>query len=197
MLFPSLLLAEAKPKYLFLLIGDGMGPNTVKLYRQQMDKTCFDRMGTPVETGTDNIQGRTTDSAASGTALACGIKTYNGAIGVDKNKTPVVSLAKLLQKRGMKIGIISSVGINDATPAAHYGNRDSRKRHAGILADLFVSGFDFFGVSTYLRPPEMPEGDLDFMLKRNKYTVLRKQGLDKLKKENKNFYISRIITNVS
>ena len=48
LLFP---LAAKQPKYLFLLIGDGMGPNVVKLYRQQMGKTSFDRMGEPIETG--------------------------------------------------------------------------------------------------------------------------------------------------
>ena len=191
LLFPLSLFAETKAKYLFLLIGDGIGPNVVKLYRGQMDKTSFDRLGTPVSTGTNNVLGKTTDSAASGTALACGIKTYNGALGVNKDKVPVTSLAKLLQKRGMKIGIISSVGINDATPGSHYANRTTRKDYAGSIADMLVSGFDFFGVSTFLMPKELPVKDLHFMLKRNKFSVYQKQSLDVLKKGDKNVFISR------
>ena len=187
LLFP---LAAKQPKYLFLLIGDGMGPNVVKLYRQQMGKTSFDRMGEPIETGTNNVMGRTTDSAASGTALACGIKTYNGAIGVNKDGVPVMSLAKILKQRGMKVGIISSVAINDATPGAHYGNRKYRSYVSGILADMFVSNFDFFGVSDFKRPSELVDKDLFFMFKRNGYTVLKNQKLDQLKKENKNVYIA-------
>lgn len=189
LLFPPVLSAKA-PKYLFLLIGDGMGPNIVKLYRQQMGKTSFDRLGTPIETGTNNVVGRTTDSAASGTALACGIKTYNGAIGVDKNGNPVMSLAKILQQRGMKIAIISSVAINDATPGTHYGNRITRHDGSGIISDMFVSDFDFFGVSGFKRPDELTDKDLFFMFKRNGYTVLKDQKLDLLKKENKNVYIA-------
>ncbi len=192
LLFPLSLFAETKAKYLFLLIGDGMGQNTVKLYRDQVGKTSFDHFGAPVLTGTNNFFDKTTDSAASGTALACGIKTYNGAIGMNKDGVPVMSLAKLLQRRGMKIGIISSVGINDATPGTHYANRLSRKDYAGTISDLFVSGFDFFGISSVLKPAELPDKDLYFMLKRNKFTIAKDKQLYNLKSSNKNAYFTRM-----
>ena len=166
MLLPVSLLAQTKPKYLILLIGDGMGPNVVKLYRGQMQKTSFDRFGEPVPTGTNNVFGKTTDSAASGTALACGIKTYNRAIGVDKEKVPVTSLAKILKSRGMRVGIVSSVGINDATPAAHYANRHYRQETTGIIADLVASDFDFFGISTFKYPKEVSHQELYNFFKR-------------------------------
>ena len=195
LLFISLLVftvsaAEIRPKYLFLLIGDGMGPNVVKLYRGQMEKTAFDRLGTPASTGTNNAFGTTTDSAASGTALACGVKTYNGAMAMDKDKKPVTSLAKLLQRRGMKIGIISSVAINDATPGTHYANRVKRRDSAGSLSDMFVSGFDFFGVSSFAMPAELPNGDLYFMLKRNKFAAYKDKPLSAMKKGDKNVFVS-------
>ena len=182
--------AEVRPKYLFLLIGDGMGQNSVKLYRDQMKSTSFDRLGTPVLTGTDNVFGKTTDSAASGTALACGIKTQNGSLGMDKDGVPVTSLAKILRDRGVKIGIISSVSITDATPAAHYANRKHRRDYAGVLSDFYVSGFDFFGVSHFSTPKEMPEKDLMFQLKRNKFTVYKNKPLSVLKKGDKNCFIA-------
>lgn len=188
MLFPVSLQAQNKPKYLFLLIGDGMGPNIVKVYRGQMGKTSFDKLGEPIETGTNNVFGKTTDSAASGTALACGIKTYNGAIGVDKDGVPVMSLAKILKKRGMKVGIISSVAINDATPGTHFANRISRKDAAGTLSDLLVSDFDFFGVSNIMRPKELTDEHLAFILKRNRFSVYEKNSFDKMKKGDKNLF---------
>ena len=80
---------------------------------------------------TDNYQQKTTDSAASGTAIACGVKTYNGAIGVDPKRKPVVSLAKLLRDRKFSVGVITSVGLNDATPATHYANRTNRRDAVG------------------------------------------------------------------
>jgi alkaline phosphatase len=51
-----------------------------------------------------------TDSASSGTALACGVKAMGGVVGMDKTKTTSVkSVAQLAHERGKKVGIITSV----------------------------------------------------------------------------------------
>ena len=98
LLFVSVTVLAGKPaKYVFLMIGDGMGPEFTRLYMAQYPDSNFSKFTTRIATGTNNIYGRTTDSAASGTALACGIKTYNTAIGVGKDKKPVTSLAKKLK----------------------------------------------------------------------------------------------------
>lgn len=133
-------------KYVFLLIGDGYGQaqrhvtetlTGKKLAMSQMDQTLV--------TGHDNVFGKTTDSAASGTAIACGVKTYNSAIGLDKDKQPVESLAMKLQRKGFKIGLVSSSPLTDATPAAHYAHQLSRKMHKEIGLDMAKSGFQFIG----------------------------------------------------
>ncbi len=175
-------MAGKPAKYVFLMIGDGMGPEFCRLYLSQFPDSNFSKFTTRIPTGTDNIHGRTTDSAASGTALACGIKTYNKAIGVDKDGNPRSSLARLLQKCDWNIGIISSVGINDATPGAHYGNRKTRSDRSGVLADLLASNFDFFGISFYLKPaPEFKPSDLRKALKRSGYTVAGAKNYQALK----------------
>ena len=187
----SVTVFAGKPaKYVFLMIGDGMGPEFTRLYMAQYPDSNFSKFTTRITTGTNNVHGKTTDSAASGTALACGIKTYNGAIGVDKEGKPVSSLARLLQKRDWKIGIISSVGINDATPGAHYAHRATRKDRAGILADLYASQYNFFGISFTLMPPEHKMRDLNKLLKRNGYTVSNKKSFRTLKPENRNVLIA-------
>ena len=175
-------MAGKPAKYVFLMIGDGMGPEFCRLYLSQFPDSNFSKFTTRIPTGTNNIHGRTTDSAASGTALACGIKTNNKAIGVDKDGNPRSSLARLLQKCDWNIGIISSVGINDATPGAHYGNRKTRSDRSGILADLLASNFDFFGISFYLKPaPEFKPSDLRKALKRSGYTIANAKNYKALK----------------
>ena len=191
LLLVSVTVFAGKPaKYVFLMIGDGMGPEFCKLYLSQSPDSNFNKFVQRIPTGTNNVLGTTTDSAASGTALACGFKTVNRSIGVDKDGTPRSSLARRLQARDWKIGIISSVGINDATPAAHYANRLKRSDAAGILADLYASQYDFFGISTVALPPEFKTSDLNKFLKRNGYTVVKGKQLSTLKPGNRNVVIS-------
>ena len=178
LLLVSVTVFAGKPaKYVFLMIGDGMGPEFCRLYLSQSPDSNFNKFANRIPTGTNNVLGTTTDSAASGTAIACGFKTLNRAIGVDKDGTPRSSLARRLQARNWKIGIISSVGINDATPAAHYANRLKRYESAGILADLYASHYDFFGISTVALPPEYKISDINKHLKRNGYTVVKGKQL--------------------
>ncbi|TLS30321.1 hypothetical protein PpBr36_03776 [Pyricularia pennisetigena] len=74
-----------------------------------------------------------TDSAASGTAFACGVKTYNAgvagrlAIGVNDAVEPVGSILEAAHLSGMKTGLVVTSTINHATPAsysAHVAHRD-------------------------------------------------------------------------
>ena len=187
----ALSLFAGKPaKYVFLMIGDGMGPEFCRLYMNQYPDSNFSKFATRIATGTNNVFGKTTDSAASGTALACGIKTYNGAIGVDKDKKAQTSLAKKLKAKNWKIGIISSVGINDATPAAHYANQLTRKERGKILTDLFASQFDFFGISMILSQKEYKTKQINKQLKHNGYTSVKGEKLATLKPGAKNVVFS-------
>ena len=190
LLFVSATLFAKPAKYVFLMIGDGMGPEFTRFYMSQYPESNFSKFTTRIATGTNNVHGLKTDSAASGTALACGIKTYNGAVGVDKDGKPVSSLARLLKTRNWKIGIISSVGINDATPAAHFANRISRKDQVGTLSDLYASGYDFFGVSLIATPREHRGRRFDRAVMRSGYTLVKNGKLSALKPENKNMFIS-------
>ena len=158
-----------QPKYIFLLIGDGMGPTVRQYYQQQFPDSSLESFPVKVMTGTNNYKNTTTDSAASGTAIACGIKTYNGAIGVTPEKRPVTSLAKIFRDKGYSVGIITSVGLNDATPAAHYANRLNRRDAAGTLSDLVASNFDFFAGGKLLRPAGCKDGEFEKLLKQCKY----------------------------
>ncbi len=78
-----------------------------------------------------------TDSAASATSLVAGIKTYNGAIGVDAEGKAAESIARQLQaEKGYAIGVVSSVPVSHATPAAAYSHNVTRKDYQDLSRDL-------------------------------------------------------------
>lgn len=78
-----------------------------------------------------------TDSASSATSMTAGIKTYNAAINVDAQGNRVETLAYQWQRdRGMAIGVVSSVPISHATPAAAYAHNVTRKDYQDLTRDL-------------------------------------------------------------
>ncbi|QDU56772.1 alkaline phosphatase [Aeoliella mucimassa] len=77
-----------------------------------------------------------TDSATSATSMNCGVKSYNGAIGVTYEGRPQPSVAHLAQAAGYKIGVVTSVPISHATPAATYSHNVSRNDYQDITRDL-------------------------------------------------------------
>ena len=133
-------------KYVFLLIGDGYGTNHARLATAMAGRDLV-MAGMPVHTllGTTNVTGGVTDSAAAGTAIACGVKTYNGAIGVDQEKQPVENIAEKLRKQGFRIGLISSSPLTDATPAVFYAHQEKRTMRKEIGLDLAASDIAFVG----------------------------------------------------
>ena len=76
------------------------------------------------------------DSAAAATTLCTGIKTYNASIGVGPLGEPLTSVAHLAQEQGMAVGVVSSVPISHATPAAAYAHNVSRNDFQDLSRDL-------------------------------------------------------------
>lgn len=148
-------------KYVFYFIGDGMGINQVngtEMYLAEQEG----RIGTapllfanfPVAgyATTYSASNSITDSAAAGTALATGNKTYNSAIGVDSDKNPVESIAEQAGKAGKRVGIATSVSLDHATPASFYAHQPSRSNYYEIAQDLIKANFDFYAGSGFLKP---------------------------------------------
>ena len=88
--------------------------------------------------GRDREQRHTvTDSAASATSICSGIKTYNGAINVTPDGKHVVPIARRFQEEHeLMVGVVTSVPISHATPAAAYANNVSRKDYQDLSRDL-------------------------------------------------------------
>ncbi len=142
--------SAATAKYIFYFIGDGMGHEHIELARQLLGDhadmlRAIPRQGT---LGTVNAAGKITDSAAAGTALACGVKTENGRLGTTPDGASVDSIMKSAQRAGRRTGVVASVCLNHATPAAFYAHVKSRTQYDDIACQIADSGLDFLGGGT-------------------------------------------------
>lgn len=152
--------ASAKgPKYIFYFIGDGMGVNSVyatELYnaakagQREPQALTFSSFPCKGFISTYSASALVTDSAAAGTALATGEKTNNGVIGQNAEGNDVYSVAAAAKKAGAGAAVITTVGINHATPAAFYAHNESRNNYDRISAQLVESEVDFAAGAGFL-----------------------------------------------
>lgn len=154
-------LQAQQAKYVFYFIGDGMGVNHVNateiFLAQQDDKTgtlplTFASFPYATFATTYSANSPVTDSAAAGTALASGIKTYNGAIGVNTDKEPIENIAEKAKKAGKKVGVATTVSIDHATPASFYAHQVDRNMSYEIALDLIKADFDFYAGGGFVKP---------------------------------------------
>lgn len=149
-----------KPKYVFLFIGDGMGLQQVNATQVYLDSVLKNNqklsfIDFPVQTFATTYAATRyiTCSAAAGTALSTGSKTSIGTLGLNYNHSDsLFSIAKKLKQKGFKVGILTSVSIDHATPAAFYAHQGSRGSSYNISRDLINSGYDFFASGGFADP---------------------------------------------
>ncbi len=84
----------------------------------------------------DYVKKGYTDSAASATAMAAGVKTRNGALGVDVNGDPVLNLVERAEQLGKSTGVVTSVPFSHATPAGFVAHNASRNNYKQIADDM-------------------------------------------------------------
>lgn len=146
----------ATPKYVFFFIGDGMGmphvaaTDSYLAYKDgKFGGSCLGFTSFPVTglTRTWCANSGVTDSAAAGTALACGEKTNKSMLGMAPDSTDLVSIAYKLKEKGYQIGIMSDGPVNHATPAAYYAHVPYRSLYYEIATQSAGCGFDFLGGS--------------------------------------------------
>lgn len=133
------------PKNVILMIADGTGLSQISsglFYgKKQLNYERFENIGLIKTSSSDNV---ITDSAAGATAFSCGLKTYNGAIGVDKNKQPSPTILEELAAKGKATGVIATSTITHATPGSFYAHVDYRKKEDKIAEGLLTSPVNFF-----------------------------------------------------
>ncbi|MGF9858762.1 alkaline phosphatase [Priestia endophytica] len=136
---------EPEIKNIIFLVGDGMGTSYTTAQRymkdnketQKMEPTAFDPNLVGLQSTYPYAQNTITDSAAAGTALATGNKTYNGAVSVDHNKKEVKTVLEQAKEEGLATGLVTTSDITDATPAAFGAHDPDRKNKDGIADDYY------------------------------------------------------------
>ncbi|MFA6507708.1 MAG: alkaline phosphatase, partial [Treponemataceae bacterium] len=153
----------AKAKYVFLFIGDGMSMSQIsaaEVYANALaskdvaiKKLAFSQFPVAGLTTTYDAGSIITDSASAGTAIATGHKTLSGVINMDPSKkTAFKTIAEYAKEAGMKVGIVTSVSIEHATPAVFYAKTPSRGNMYDIAVQLTKSNFDYFGGGGFTQP---------------------------------------------
>ena len=158
------------PKYVFMFIGDGMGnpqvtatqyyegaianPDATVPVGAQLSFTQFADLGLMT---TYDASSFCPDSASTATAMASGEKTLSGVLNYSIDKSTTFKLiTEYAKEAGKKVGVISSVSIDHATPAAYYAKAQSRKEYYSIgMQALTGTTLDFLGGGGFLEP----EGD--------------------------------------
>lgn len=167
LLIPAQLFAaaptSARAKYVFLFIGDGMAMGQIsaaEVYANALSskdvtikKLGFSQFPVAGLTTTYDAGSIITDSASAGTAIATGHKTLSGVINMDPSKTvSYKTIAEYARDAGMKVGVVTSVSIEHATPAVFYAKTPSRGNMYDIAVQLTKSNFDYFGGGGFTQP---------------------------------------------
>jgi alkaline phosphatase len=147
----------AKKRRVILMIGDGMGAGQLEAasrYAHGAPGQLF-MQSLPVQgvLDTGNLSG-ITDSAAAATTMATGVRTWNGAVGVDRDGQPVETLVETAQALGLASGIVSTASLPHATPAAFSAHEDARGSYLAIADDQALE----------VRPDVMLGGGAQFYL---------------------------------
>lgn len=191
------------PKYVFLFIGDGMSypqiQSTADYLGALKDEDYFlaqpsldDNQGATLDgpaylnfmnftaagsAVTYDANSFAPDSASTATSISTGRKTYSGSINVDVTGTEVFETIteKVHSQLGMKVGVISSVNLNHATPAAFYAHNVNRNNYYDLGVELVGSGFEYFAGGGLLKPDgqdaENPSENLYDMAEKAGYKV--------------------------
>jgi len=150
---------SAGPKNIFVFISDGCGYNQVdaaSLYQYgQTGKQVYEQFPVKYAMSHYPVDGhgydpklawesfeyvlkKTTDSAASATAMACGVKTTNGSIGVDSTGKAVENIIERVENLGKVTGVISSVLFSHATPTSFVVHNESRSNYEQLAVVMIL-----------------------------------------------------------
>ena len=145
-------------KNVIYLIGDGMGFGAVSsLLLSEDSVTGFEQAPVIGLSETCSANNYVTDSPAGGTALACGIRTKNGYLGVDPEGKPLTSILRKAQTMGKRSGIVVNTVLTEATPAAFYAGVTSRSMSFDIAKQFTESGVDVAigaGLEPFIKRPD-------------------------------------------
>lgn len=135
-------------KNVIYLIGDGMGFNHLEKTKDERGiSLIMDSFEIKGSSRTASLSHAITDSAAGGTALAAGVRTGNGMVGVYYDDPNIEisypkNLTEICMEKGMMTGVITTDSTTGATPASFSAHTSSRSNSEDISYDQLLSGID-------------------------------------------------------
>ncbi len=185
----ALTVSASSAKYIFYLIGDGMGMGPV-LAASTYNRVVLGNDNLPLmmtfpvagQVLTYSASNPITDSAAAGTALSTGHKTNNGMLGMDADTLSVRSMADVLKDNGYGIGVVTSVAPDDATPGAFYAHVPKRSMSTEINKQFATANVDFLAGTTLRGAKDKEGNDTGVLQLYDKNNVKVVRGLDELAK---------------
>jgi len=172
-----------KAKYVMLFINDGtamaqryaaelsLSDGAIDMNRPKLLTNTFPAQGLDT---TFDLTSNIPDSSSTGTAIATGFKTESAVLGTDPTgEIKYKSIAETAKEKGWKVGVLSTVSLDHATPATYYAHQKSRNSMYEICMELANSGFDFFGGGQMKSPTSKEEGKPSALetAKANGYTI--------------------------
>ena len=140
----SFSIAEKLPNIIFM-IGDGMGLSQITAGTYSNGNTSSLEEMSYVGLQKTHAHNRlVTDSAASGTAMACGEKTFNGVIGINSKNKKLESILEYCMTKDYNTALIATSSIVHATPASFYANVISRREYEDIALQLRFHDINYF-----------------------------------------------------
>jgi alkaline phosphatase len=134
-----------KAKNVILLIGDGMGLTQISaaLYMNgnKLNMERFPVTGLHKNYAANDL---VTDSSAGATAFACGVKTYNGAVGLAADSSRAETILEICEKNGLATGLVVTSTIVHATPASFIAHQKHRDMYEAIATDFLQTPVDIF-----------------------------------------------------
>ena len=149
--------AAPAPRNLILMIADGFGPASATLAREVAGRPLALDAHLVGAISTFAADTLVTDSAASATALASGVKTNNGMVGELPDGTAVRTVLEEAEAHGLATGLVTTSRLSHATPACFAAHVPSRGMEQEIAAQMLAQGIEVLlggGRATFL-----PRGD--------------------------------------
>jgi len=152
---------------IILCIGDGMGVNQIAMARQKAigldGKLWMETLPIAGLVRTFSADSAITDSAAAATAMACGVKTNNGVLGIGADDKVYASILELLAKKGFRTGLVATSTITHATPAGFASHVLSRGSENEIAEQMLKHRIDilFGGGRQHWLPAGIKKGKRD------------------------------------
>ena len=161
---PGAAAAPSGPFSVVLFIGDGTGLSYWSAARHATTSLGVQALRTIGLVDVRSSNARVTDSGAGATAYSAGVRTFNGAIGVAPDSSPVRTVLQLAQSRGMATGLVASATVTHATPASFAAHVPDRNMHEEIARQMAEADIDvLLGTGRRFFDPAQREDSLDLI----------------------------------